>query len=140
MNERRVTLSDIAVKAEVHVTTVSLALRNHPRLPEKTRRRIQALAKKMGYTPDPFLRALVSYRGKMMPHRNPAILAYVTNWHTRWGWKKMTAHPEFYEGAQAKAEELGRFASGLFGSFQNVLIWRLNQLATTWAVSSASRC
>src|SRR3954470_3041847 len=107
MNERRVTLSDIAIKADVHVTTVSLALRNHPRLPEKTRRRIQALAKKMGYAPDPFLRALVSYRGKMMPHRNPAILAYVTNWHTRWGWKKMTAHPEFYEGAQAKAEELG---------------------------------
>ena len=28
MNERRVTLADIAVKAEVHVTTVSLALRN----------------------------------------------------------------------------------------------------------------
>jgi len=42
MNERRVTLADIARKAGVHVTTVSLAMRNHPRLPEKTRQRIQA--------------------------------------------------------------------------------------------------
>lgn len=44
---RRVTLADIAKRAEVHVTTVSLALRNHPRLPEKTRSRIQKLAKEM---------------------------------------------------------------------------------------------
>ena len=41
MSERRVTLSDIAKKAGVHVTTVSLAMRNHPRLPETTRQRIQ---------------------------------------------------------------------------------------------------
>ncbi len=107
MSERRVTLSDIAVKAGVHVTTVSLALRNHPRLPETTRRRIQALAKKMGYAPDPFLRALVAYRGGVIKRRNTPTLAYVTNWATRWGWKKTTAHPDFYSGALAKANELG---------------------------------
>jgi LacI family transcriptional regulator len=107
MNERRVTLSDIAARADVHVTTVSLALRNHPRLPAETRERIQALAKKMGYAPDPFLRALVAYRGKIMPRRNPPTLAYVTHWNTRWGWKKVTAHPDFYAGAERKARELG---------------------------------
>ncbi len=107
MSDKRVTLSDIAEKAEVHVTTVSLALRNHPRLPETTRRRIQALAKKMGYAPDPFLRALVAYRGGVIERRNTPTLAYVTNWTTRWGWKKTTAHPDFYAGALAKANELG---------------------------------
>jgi LacI family transcriptional regulator len=107
MNERRVTLSDIAARADVHVTTVSLALRNHPRLPAHTRERIQNLAKEMGYAPDPFLRALVAYRGKVMPRRNPPTLAYVTNWNTRWGWKKVTAHPDFYTGAENKARELG---------------------------------
>lgn len=107
MSERRVTLADIAVKAGVHVTTVSLALRNHPRLPETTRRRIQALAKKMGYAPDPFMRALVAYRGGVIERRNTPTLAYVTNWTTRWGWKKVTAHPDFYAGALAKAKELG---------------------------------
>ncbi len=107
MSERRVTLSDIAKKAGVHVTTVSLALRNHPRLPGKTRQRLQALAREMGYAPDPFLRALVAYRGKVMTRKNPPTLAYVTNWNTRWGWKKVTAHPDFFAGALAKANELG---------------------------------
>ncbi len=107
MSEKRVTLSDIAVKAGVHVTTVSLALRNHPRLPESTRQRIQALARKMGYAPDPFLRALVAYRGGVIERRNTPTLAYITNWATRWGWKKVTAHPDFYAGALAKANELG---------------------------------
>lgn len=107
MNERRTTLADVAKKAEVHVTTVSLALRNHPRLPQTTRDRIQKLATKMGYRPDPFLQALVAYRGKTMARRNPPTLAYVTNWNTRLGWQKVTAHPQFYAGALAKAKELG---------------------------------
>jgi LacI family transcriptional regulator len=107
MSAHRVTLSDVAAKAGVHVTTVSLAMRNHPRLPETTRKRIQALATEMGYSPDPFLRALVSYRGRVMPRRNPPTLAYVSNWTTRWGWKKVTAHPQFYAGAQEAAKRLG---------------------------------
>ncbi|MCR6630477.1 MAG: LacI family transcriptional regulator [Magnetospirillum sp.] len=101
------TLADVAREAKVHVTTVSLAMRNHPRLPEETRNRIRQLAEKMGYSPDPFLQALVAYRGKTMNRRNPPTLAYVTNWKTRWGWQKTTAHPEFYAGAKAKARELG---------------------------------
>ena len=107
MNERRTTLADIAERAGVHVTTVSLALRNHPRLPEATRLRLQKLAADMGYAPDPFLRALVAYRGRVMPRRHPPTLAYVTNWATCWGWRHATAHAEFFAGAEAKAKELG---------------------------------
>lgn len=107
MNERRTTLADVAAAAGVHVTTVSLALRNHPRLPLETRERLQSLARKMGYAPDPLLRALVAYRGRTMERRAPSTLAYVTNWDSMWGWKKVTAHPNFYEGARKKAEDLG---------------------------------
>lgn len=107
MVERRITLADVAKKAGVHITTVSLALRNHPRLPETTRRRIQSMAKKMGYAPDPLLRALVAYRGRLIERRNVPTLAYVTHWATRWGWKATTAHPDFYAGAVGKAKELG---------------------------------
>jgi LacI family transcriptional regulator len=107
MTDRRVTLADIARRARVHVTTVSLALRNHPRLPEPTRKRIQALAQSLGYRPDPLLRALVAYRSRVMERQNPPTLAYVTNWNTRWGWKKVTAHPDFFAGAQALADQLG---------------------------------
>jgi len=107
MSERRVTLAQIAAKAGVHVTTVSLALRNHPRLPETTRRRINDLAASMGYRPDPLLRALVAYRGRVMERRNVPTLAYVTNWTTKWGWKKVTAHPDFFSGAESMANRLG---------------------------------
>jgi LacI family transcriptional regulator len=100
-------MSDVARSAGVHVTTVSLAMRNHPRLPETTRRRIQELAERLGYRPDPLLRALVAYRGRIMERRNAPTLAYVTNWNTRLGWRKVTAHPDFYAGAEEKANQLG---------------------------------
>lgn len=107
MTAKRVTLADIARAAGVHTTTVSMALRNHPRLPEKTRTRLQALAKKMNYAPDPWVRALVAYRGGIRGHQIPATIAYVTNWNTRWGWKRVTAHPQFFAGAEQRARELG---------------------------------
>lgn len=107
MNRPRVTLAQIAAKAGVHVTTVSLALRNSPRLPEATRERIRALADELGYVPDPMLQALVAYRGNSVARRSPPTIAYVTNWNTRFGWRDVTAHPNFHAGAQARAKELG---------------------------------
>ena len=106
-SSRRITLADIARAAGVHTTTVSLAMRNHPRIPGETKARIRALAEKMGYTPDPIMRALVAYRSNSATRRSIPTLAYLTNWKTRWGWKKITAHPDFYAGAEAKARELG---------------------------------
>jgi len=62
MSNIRITLKDVARKAGVHATTVSMALRNHPELPEVTRLRLQTVAKEMGYAPDPVLSALNAYR------------------------------------------------------------------------------
>jgi LacI family transcriptional regulator len=107
MSPRRVTMADIARSAGVHVTTVSLAMRNHPRLPEATRKRIHRLAARMGYRPDPVLRALIAYRSRSLARRSQPTLAYVTNWNTRLGWKQVTAHPEFFTGAQRMADHLG---------------------------------
>ena len=107
MKEKRVTLEDIAKIAGTHVTTVSLAMRNSQRLSRDTRERIQKLAREMGYRPDPWMRALVSYRGNAKEKRNPPVLAYLTNWNSKWGWKDVVAHPEFFEGAEGAAVELG---------------------------------
>ena len=107
MSEIRVTLSDVARKAGVHVTTVSQALRNHPSIAATTRERLQALALEMHYRPDPFLRSLVAYRARCPTGEKMPTLAYVTNWHTRWGWKKVAAHSGFFAGAESKATELG---------------------------------
>ena len=104
---RRVTMADVAQRAGVHVTTVSLALRNHPSLPPCTRKRLQDLAKKMGYEPDPALSALVAYRHRTRPRVDRPILAYVTHWDTPWGWKASAAHSDFFDGATEKAALLG---------------------------------
>ncbi|HEY1794391.1 MAG TPA: LacI family DNA-binding transcriptional regulator [Opitutaceae bacterium] len=100
-------MADIAAKAGVHVTTVSLALRGHPRIPDATRKRIRKLADRLGYRPDAMLQALVAHRERVFVRRNIPTLAYVTNWMSRFGWKDALAHLEFYLGAQGKAAELG---------------------------------
>lgn len=100
-------MAEVAKKAGVHVTTVSLALRNHPSLPVATRERLQALAAEMGYRRDPALHALIAYRRQARKRQDEPILAYVTNWGSEWGWKHSVAHDEFYAGAEAKAHDLG---------------------------------
>ncbi len=51
--DKRVVLSDVAKAADVSIMTVSYALRGNPKISGATRDRIQALADRMGYVPDP---------------------------------------------------------------------------------------
>lgn len=76
----RLSQKDIARIANVHPTTVSLALRNSPRLPAETKQRIRKLADELGYHPDPLLDALNAYRlaGKQRPFQG--VLAWLNCW------------------------------------------------------------
>ncbi len=74
-----VTIKDIAKRAGVHFSTVSLALRNDPRLAEATRQRIRLLADEMGYVPDATLKALCAYRESNRPHPVRSGLAYLSD-------------------------------------------------------------
>lgn len=100
-------MADVARRAGVHSTTVSLALRNHPSLPELTRNRLRALAAEMGYTPDPAMRALVAYREQTRRQKSFSRLAYLTHWVNRWGWKDALGHGQFFAGAVRRGRELG---------------------------------
>jgi LacI family transcriptional regulator len=51
---------DIAARAGVSITSVSLALRDHPSIPSATRERIKAAARELGYRPNPLVAALMS--------------------------------------------------------------------------------
>jgi LacI family transcriptional regulator len=103
----RVTIRDIANKVGLHFTTVSLALRNSPRLKAATRHKIHALAKKMGYSPDPMLAALTAYRQtKRTPHFQ-SVLAWINNWPNRHELHANTGFHLYYQAASARAKELG---------------------------------
>jgi LacI family transcriptional regulator len=99
-------MREVARAAGVHVTTVSLALRNHASLPPATRQRIEEVARRMGYRQDPMLSALWAYRRAIKPPLRPPALAYLTRWPTRNGWNT-GAHAHFFQGAQAEAERIG---------------------------------
>lgn len=103
---RRITLRDIARRAACHFTTVSLALRNRPGIPEGTRARIRQAAAELGYRPDPMLASLSSYR-REPAGRYRATLAWVTNFPTRDGWRDVEIYAEYFTGARERAQALG---------------------------------
>lgn len=59
---KRTTIRDIAAKTGYHYTTVSLALRDHPSIPEATREKIKEAAEELHYRRDPVLSALMAHR------------------------------------------------------------------------------
>lgn len=105
VNPDHVRQRDIAERAGVHITTVSLALRDDPRLPEATRKRIQKLAKDMGYTPDPMLSALTVYRNHVKRVRHQGTLAWVCPPSPKT--ERKTAFAEYHRGAEERCAELG---------------------------------
>ena len=104
---RITTLQDIADRAGVHRSTVSLALREHSVIPPETRQRIQALARELGYRANPLVTALMKSR-RTGKSAKEAVLAYVTNHSTRFGWRPPALHePDFFPGAVERANDFG---------------------------------
>lgn len=97
-------MNQLAKAAGVSVSTVSRALRSQPSIPEATRHRIQQLAEKYGYRPDPMLNALYSYRKGMTRTEYRPTLAMVA---TDAEWQENLACRLYHEGARRRAEDLG---------------------------------
>jgi DNA-binding LacI/PurR family transcriptional regulator len=107
MPSNRVTLRQIALKAGVHVTTVSLALRGSPKLPVATRTRLKAIADQMGYTPDATLAALNAYRKTVRVPVHQATVGFITNFATRQEPHTVSTFHAYFMGAMERATELG---------------------------------
>lgn len=85
---------------------VSLALRGDPGVSEKTRKRIDKIARTLGYAPDPMLTALASYRKRQRPAAYKANIAWLSSNPDA----KSTGKGDFYlyyEGARTRAAQLG---------------------------------
>ncbi len=103
----KATLQDVARKAGVHRTTVSLSLRDHPRIPAATREHIKSIAARLGYRINPLVSALMKSRrsGQAVKH---VALAYVTAYPTRFGWRPPHHdRPNFFPGAAERARDFG---------------------------------
>jgi DNA-binding LacI/PurR family transcriptional regulator len=101
------TLQDVAEKAGVHRSTVSLALRDNPRISADVRSKIQRIARELGYRSNPLVTALMRSRRTRRAPRH-VVLAYVTDYPTRYGWRPPHHdRPDYFPGAAARAIELG---------------------------------
>ncbi|MEJ0001088.1 MAG: LacI family DNA-binding transcriptional regulator [Verrucomicrobiota bacterium] len=74
----QVTHAQIAKVAGLSRSTVSRALQNHPAIPGETRRRVQALAEKMGYRPNPLVSALMATRNRPAASAAAAAISIAT--------------------------------------------------------------
>jgi LacI family transcriptional regulator len=103
----RCTIKHIAAKAGVAVSTVSYALRKHPSIPARTCRRIQEIATKLGYRPDPQISALMAHIGRGRAVQSSGRIALV--WMQ--GRRSLTRSDAFFvqmrEGAAARAQLRG---------------------------------
>lgn len=76
-----VTLHSIAAACGVSTMTVSRVMRNHPRVAANTRARVHAAARRLGYTPDPYLCRLMQRVRNHRHRRAVAVIAVLRDNH-----------------------------------------------------------
>ena len=87
--------------------TVSRALRNQRSISLKTRERVQALARKLGYQPNPLLSIFQAHVRSRHQPRYQATIAWINDSNEEGHWRKQPYTKGLLDGARARAEELG---------------------------------
>lgn len=102
-------MRDVAVRAGVTASTVSLCLRNSPRISAETRARVLEAVRQLDYRPNPFVCALMRSRRRRGAAPGGPILAFMTAFPTRDGWRQLetTVFQQMFEGARARAVQCG---------------------------------
>lgn len=100
-----VTLHDVAKAAGVHYSTVSLALRDDPRIASATKENVRRVATRLGYSAHPAARALVERR-RSKTVRGP-VIAWIENHPPEAAQGSMQYRKSVLEGARRQAKTLG---------------------------------
>ncbi|MFM8335506.1 MAG: substrate-binding domain-containing protein [Opitutaceae bacterium] len=103
----RVSIRDLAARLGVSHTTVSLALRNDPRIPAETRRRVRDFARQEGYRADAVVASLMARLRTLREKPVQATLGFLTAWPTGRGWRDQANLLRFHRGVERRARELG---------------------------------
>lgn len=103
----RPTIETIAREAGVSISTVSRALRNHALVSPATRARIQEVAKRLHYKPNPYVSALMSHLRTTRPIPYQANIAILDTFAGVDDWKQFSVQRTFDAGASARAGQLG---------------------------------
>jgi DNA-binding LacI/PurR family transcriptional regulator len=103
----RVSLRDIANEIGVSHVTVSLALRDDPRISATRRQEIAAAAARLGYRPDPMLASLSAYRQAKRPVEIRSTVAWINQWKNPRDLRRLQEFDAYWRGASDYAAKLG---------------------------------
>lgn len=103
----RVSLRDIAAKLGVSHSTVSLSLRDNPRISAAVKKKVRAAAEAMGYRPDPMLAALANYRRGRDNQTISAAVAWINAWSEPDDLRAYREFDFYWQGAFKAAEKFG---------------------------------
>lgn len=98
------TMRSLAQEAGVTSMTVSLALRNSPKISAPTRKRLQRLAKLRGYRPDPHVSRLMHHLRSRRTERLQAMICALTTYPQP---KQSSSLVRIAAGARERAADLG---------------------------------
>jgi LacI family transcriptional regulator len=101
------TLKDVARESGFHITTVSLALRDHRSIPESTRAKIRETAQHLGYQKNPVYHALSRFRQQGCVCAPAPRIAYLENFGLGSGRPRPAHLQAILDGAKRQAKLLG---------------------------------
>jgi len=100
-------MGDVARLARCDASTVSLALRNDPRITAATTARVRAAAERLNYRVNPLVSAWVSTRRAARAGPSRATLAYLTSHPPGTSWGESQHFQSIFEGVKERATEFG---------------------------------
>lgn len=123
MATRRTSLKEMAEQLGVSIATVSRALRNSHEVGEEMKARVQELAKKLNYRPNPFAQSLRQYRPKvigvvvpnLVTHYYAAVLDGIEDYATKAGYAVVAAnsHEDHIREEKAIDNFVGMYVEGI---------------------------
>ncbi|GHC00417.1 hypothetical protein GCM10007047_15950 [Cerasicoccus arenae] len=102
-------MQDIAKLLNVSKMTVSLALRNHPSIPEATRTLVEDKANELGYQRNQELSKYMAAMRRDRSESNKLPIAYITTGETPDTWKKSHTQVLYRKGAHEQADAYGYY-------------------------------
>jgi DNA-binding LacI/PurR family transcriptional regulator len=124
----RPSIRDIAAHLGTSHTTVSLALRNDPRITPLMRKRVKQAARQLGYRTDAVVSSLMARLRTLRTHPVQATLGFITAWPSRDGWKEGANLRRFYLGAHRRAKVLGYALDHLWLNEPNMTSVRMTRI------------
>lgn len=126
-------MRELAVALNMSVSTVSLAMRNDPRVAANTRKRVQNAARKIGYRLNPALTQMMSHVRQSRPAAYRETLAWLDLGETpdRFGPSGIDYLRFMWEGAKERAESLGYLLDSFWMSARGMTGKRMNSILTS---------